>query len=213
MKRFKLIPDFQNRQKLSVCFKIVLILCSLSRATAQQKVDYVLPKAAFNSTEAYTMLDEGSNTITGTISFKKRGYVNYPSYQSKVLLYPVTAHLTEFIELKKKYNSKKKQAAMTKEAAMARIETKTIDDKGNFVFTNLKPGKYYVVSLVIWEKVRGNKVQSGPVIANYNMLGIQMGGGYVPTEMRYESRAYEEEVGDYIEVDADHKPNVINIAK
>ncbi|ULT25841.1 prealbumin-like fold domain-containing protein [Sphingobacterium sp. E70] len=64
---------------------------------------------------------------------------------------------------------------MTKEAAMARIETKTIDDKGNFVFTNLKPGKYYVVSLVIWEKVRGNKVQSGPVIANYNMLGIQMG--------------------------------------
>ncbi|ULT25842.1 hypothetical protein KUH03_02305 [Sphingobacterium sp. E70] len=71
MKRFKLIPDFQNRQKLSVCFKIVLILCSLSTATAQQKVDYVLPKAAFNSTEAYTMLDEGSNTITGTISFKK----------------------------------------------------------------------------------------------------------------------------------------------
>ncbi|GAA4180767.1 hypothetical protein GCM10022218_35500 [Sphingobacterium ginsenosidimutans] len=185
----------------------------MSTATAQQKVDYVLPKAAFNSTEAYTMLDEGSNTITGTISFKKRGYVNYPSYQSKVLLYPVTAHLTEFIELKKKYNSKKKQAAMTKEAAMARIETKTIDDKGNFVFTNLKPGKYYVVSLVIWEKVRGNKVQSGPVIANYNMLGIQMGGGYVPAEMRYESSAYEEEVGDYIEVAADHKPNVINIAK
>lgn len=192
---------------------LVFILCSCFAAKAQKNVDYVLPTATFNKEEAYRMLDKGNNSIQGTISLKKRGYVNYPGYQSRVLLYPVTPHLTEFIELKKKYNSKKKQAVMTKEAAMARIETKTIDEKGNFEFTNLKPGKYYIVSLVIWEKVRSNKVQSGPVIANYNTLGIQMGGGYVPTETRYDSQAYENEVGDYIVVPENNKVTVVNIAQ
>jgi len=48
-------------------------------------VEYVLPTSTFNKDEAYKMLDEGNKKIEGTISFKKRGYVNYPSYMSKVL--------------------------------------------------------------------------------------------------------------------------------
>ncbi|WP_131707609.1 prealbumin-like fold domain-containing protein [Chryseobacterium angstadtii] len=199
--------------KPRTCCSFVFLLCFCLGVEAQKNVEYVLPTSAFNKEEAYKMLDEGNNSIEGTISLKKRGYVNYPGYLSTVLLYPVTPHLTEFIELNKKYNSRKKQAAMTKEAAMVRIETKTIDSKGNFVFTNLKPGKYYIVSLVTWEKVRANKVQSGPVSANYNMLGIQMGGGHVPTETRYESQAYEKEVGDYIEVSGNNKITTVNIAQ
>lgn len=194
-------------------YTLIFLLCFFCNAKAQKNIEYVLPTTAFNKEEAYKMLEEGNNSIEGTLSFKKRGYVNYPGYLAKVLLYPVTPHLTEYIELKKKYDSRKKQAAMTKEAAMARIETKTIDEKGNFVFTNIKPGKYYVVSLVTWEKVRSNQVQSGPVTSNKNGLGIQMGGGSFPTETRYESRAYEEEVGEYIEVSGNNKVTVINIAK
>ncbi|WET50016.1 hypothetical protein PYS58_02570 [Chryseobacterium indologenes] len=195
------------------CCTLIFLLCFYCNSKAQKNIEYVLPTAAFNKEEAYKMLEEGNRNIEGTLSFKKRGYVNYPDYQAKVLLYPVTPHLTEYIELKKKYDSRKKQAAMTKEAAMARIETKTIDDKGNFVFTNVRPGKYYIVSLVTWEKVSANRVQSGPVVANKNKLGIQMGGGYFPTETRYESKAYEEEVGGYIDVSENNKVTVINIAK
>lgn len=195
----------------NTCCTLIFLLCFYFNAKAQKNVEYVLPVSTFNKEEAYKMLEEGNSSIEGTISFKKRGYVNYPGYLAKVLLYPVTPHLVEYIELKKKYNSRKKQAAMTKEAAMARIETKTIDAKGNFVFTNIKPGKYYIVSLVIWEKVRSNQVQSGPVTSNKNMIGIQMGGGYFPTETQYESKAYEEEVGEYIEVSKNN--TVINIAK
>lgn len=195
------------------CCILIFLLCFYFNAKAQRNIEYVLPTASFDKEETYKMLDKGNGSIEGTISFKKRGYVNYPGYLEKVLLYPVTPHLTEYIELKKKFNSRKKQAAMTKEAAMARIETKTIDSKGNFVFTNIKPGKYYIVSLVTWEKVRGNQVQSGPVVANKNMIGIQMGGGSFPTETRYESKAYEEEVGDYIEVLGNNKATVVNIAK
>ncbi|MEY8760647.1 hypothetical protein [Chryseobacterium tongliaoense] len=194
-------------------FGILVFLFVFSIVKAQKKTEYVLPTSAFVKEEAYTMLEEGNNSIQGRISLKKRGYVNYPSYRDKVLLYPVTPHLLEYIELKKKYNSRKKQAAMTKEASMARIETKTIDDKGNFVFTDLKPGKYYIVSWVTWEKVTGSQVQSGPVQANYNMLGIQMGGGYVPTETRYDATAYEKEIGEYIEVTGNGKITTVDIAR
>lgn len=182
-------------------------------ARAQKKIEYVLPTAEFNKLEAYKMLEEGTNTIQGNVSFKKRGYTNYPHYTDKVLLFPVTPHLLEYLELRKKYNSKRKQAALIKEAMMAKIETKTLDDKGNFEFVNLKPGKYYIVSWVAWEKVTSSQVQSGPVVANYNMLGQQMGLGYVPTETQYSSRGVEEEIGEFVEVAGDRKVIKVNMAR
>jgi len=118
-----------------------MLLCGVSFiARAQKNIEFVLPSTPFNQEEADKMLEEGNSTIQGNISFKKRGYVNYPGFSDMVLLYPATAYFQEYIELKKKYNTKKKQAGLTREAAMARIETKTLDSKGNFVFTNIKPG-------------------------------------------------------------------------
>lgn len=192
---------------------IILLLAFSFTARAQSKVEYILPTAAFDKLATYKMLDEGTNSIQGRISLKKRGFVNYPGFEDKVLLYPVTPHLLEYIELKTKYNSKRKQAGMTKEAAMARIETKTTDSKGNFVFRNIKPGKYYIVTWVVWEKVRGSQVQSGPVVANYNMLGQQMGGGYVPTETRYDATAHEMEIGEFVEVTGEGKVTTVDIAR
>jgi hypothetical protein len=193
---------------------VIAFMLSLSLlARAQKQPEYMLPASAFNKEEAYKMLDEGTNSIQGRISLKKRGWVNYPGFKDMVLLYPVTPHLVEYIELKKKYNSKKKMAVMTKEAAMARIETKTIDSKGNFEFTNIKPGKYYIVSWVTWEKVTRNEVQTGPTVVNYNMLGIAMGAAYTPTETRYDATAYEKEIGEYIEVTGDGRVITVDIAR
>lgn len=199
--------------KPQLCGIIVFLLGFSLIAGAQKKPTYMLPASAFNSVETYKMLEEGTNSIQGRISFKKRGWVNYPGYRDQVLLYPVTPHLLEYIELKKKYNSRTKQAAMTKEAALARIETKTLDSKGTFVFNNLKPGKYYIVSWVEWEKVRSSQVQSGGVVANYNMLGQQMGGGYVPTSTRYDSKAFEKEIGEFIEVTGEGNVITVNMAR
>ncbi|GAB0157127.1 hypothetical protein CHRYSEOSP005_23960 [Chryseobacterium sp. Alg-005] len=201
-----------NNHIKTFIFSIIMLISYLS-VRAQKAPEFIQPSVAFNKEEAYKMLEEGDNTIQGNISFKKRGYVNHPGYSDIVLLYPATPYFREYIELKKKYNSKKKQAGLTREAAMARIETKTIDDKGNFQFTNIKPGKYYIVSWIKWEKVTRNEVQSGPIVANRNMLGIQMGGGYFPTETRYESQAFENEVGDYIEVSAGNPVTTVNIAQ
>lgn len=196
----------------SFVFSTVFLLSYIS-LRAQKTPEFIPPSIPFDKEEAYKMLEEGNNSIRGNISFKKRGYVNYPGFRDLVLLYPATPYFREYIELKKKYNSKKKQAGLTREAAMARIETKTIDDKGNFQFTNIKPGTYYIVSWIKWEKVTRNEVQSGPVVANRNMLGIQMGGGYFPTETRYDSQAYENEIGDYIEVSASNPVTTVNIAQ
>ena len=196
------------------CYILFFLLLFSFAAKAQSKTALILPASAFNKEEAYKMLEEGSNSIQGRISLKKRGFVNYPAYLDQVLLYPVTPHLLEYLELKKKYNSKKKMAAMAKEAAMARIETKTIDTKGNFQFTNLKPGKYYIVSWVTWEKVTRNQVQSGPVqVAGYNMLGVAVGTSYLPTETRYDATAYEKEIGEFIDVAGSNKTVTIDIAK
>ncbi|CAM3109419.1 hypothetical protein DRF59_19820 [Chryseobacterium flavum] len=201
-----------NKHVKSFVFSIIFLVPYLS-VRAQKTPEFIPPAVAFNKEEAYKMLDEGNNSIRGNISLKKRGYVNYPGFSDMVLLYPATPYFQEYIELKKKYNSKKKQAGLTREAAMARIETKTIDDKGNFQFTNIKPGKYYIVSWIKWEKVTRNEVQSGPVTANRNMLGIQMGGGYFPTKTQYESQAYENEVGAYIEVSANNPVTTVTIAQ
>lgn len=192
---------------------IIFLLAFSFTARAQSKIEYILPAAAFDKEVTYKMLDEGTNSIQGRISLKKRGFVNYPGFEDKVLLYPATPHLLEYIELKKKYNNKRKQAVMTKEAAMARIETKTKDTEGHFEFRNIKPGKYYIVSWVVWEKVRGSQVQSGPVVAHYNMLGQQMGGGYVPTETRYDATAHEMEIGEFVEVTGTGKVTMVDIAK
>ena len=180
---------------------------------AQKQPEYVLPTTPFNKEEGYKMLEEGTNSIRGSVSLKKRGWINYPDYSDRVMLYPVTPYLLEYIELKKKYNSKKKQAAMTKEAAVNRIETKVLDDKGSFVFSDIKPGRYYIVSWVTYEKVRSSQVQSGPVIANYNMLGQQMGMGYVPTETRYDATAFEREIGEFVNVAGNGQVITITIAR
>lgn len=202
-----------HHQKPHIFYIIVFLLGFSYMARAQKKTEFILPTSVFNKEETYKLLEEGTNGIQGRISLKKRGYVNYPAFKDKVILYPVTPHLLEYLAIKKKYNSKTKQGAMTKEAAMARIETKTIDDKGTFVFSNLKPGKYYIVSWVTWEKVRSSQVQSGPVIASYNMLGIQAGGGYVPTETHFDATAYEKEIGDFIEVIGEGKLITVTIAR
>ncbi|NIF06151.1 hypothetical protein F3J23_11935 [Chryseobacterium sp. Tr-659] len=205
------INPFIPQHSCSILFFLFVFSFAIK---AQSKTELILPASSFNKEEAYKMLEEGTNSIQGRISLKKRGYVNYPGYQDQVLLYPVTPHLLEYLELKKKYNSKRKMAAMAKEAAMARIETKTIDNRGNFEFINLKPGKYYIVSWVTWEKVRRNEVQSGPVqVAGYNMLGVAMGTSYLPTETRYDATAYEKEIGEFVEVAGSNKTATIDIAR
>lgn len=203
----------KHHLRLTLCSFVICLLSSSLTTKAQKKPEFFLPASAFDSATAYKMLEEGTNTIQGRISLKKRGYVNYPGFKEKVLLFPVTQHLLEYLELQKKYNSKTKQAAMTKEASMARIETKTIDSKGNFVFTDLKPGKYYIVSLVIWEKVTSSQVVSGPTVANRNIYGVQIGAGYTPTETHYDATAHEREVGDFIEITGDGKVVTVTIAK
>lgn len=192
---------------------IVFLLSFSSLARAQKQPEYILPTSPFNKEEAYNMLEEGTNSIQGRISLKKRGWVNYPGFKDIVLLYPVTPYLVAYLALKKQYNGKKKLAVMTTEATMARIETKTIDSEGNFEFTNIKPGKYYIVSWVTWEKVTRNEVQTGPTIVNYNMLGIAMGAAYTPTETRYDATAYEKEIGEFVEVVGEGKVVTINIAR
>jgi hypothetical protein len=61
-----------------------------------------------------------------------------------ISLYPITPYLEEYLQLKQKNKEGKQVAAITSLAASFRIETKILSEKGEFVITGLKPGKYYL---------------------------------------------------------------------
>jgi len=130
---------------------LLLFLCC-SIAYAQKAPQWVLPTTPFNEAETARLMERGSATIEGTATLKKKGKDNFGVKGSQILLFPVTPYLTEFLELKKKFNSRKKQATMSPVAFTYRIEGRFLDDKGTFQFTNLKPGKYYIISWIAFAR-------------------------------------------------------------
>ncbi len=63
-------------------------------------------------------------------------------------LYPTTGYLLEYLELKKKDKEGKRMAAIMPLANAYRIDYEVITETGDFLFINLKPGKYYITGLV-----------------------------------------------------------------
>lgn len=181
----------------ALCLALGLATLHLA-AQAQKKPEYFFPTTLFDEETATRQLDEGTNTIRGRAYLKKSRLYNYPKQGEKILLFPVTPYLTEFIELRKKYNNQRKQAVMTPAAFMYRIETKFVDEQGGFEYTGIKPGKYYAITWISYWKERKYQVRTGTESA-YNVFGQVLW-----TSPTYEERSYwydvEREVNGFIEV-------------
>jgi hypothetical protein len=63
------------------------------------------------------------------------------------MLFPVTPYFEEFYNMRKKYENKKTTVYMSEEAFKYRVEALT-DNRGRFKFEKLKPGKYYLETIV-----------------------------------------------------------------
>lgn len=116
----------------------------------------MMAKTPYDTIAARAALAEGNGTIKGVAFTRpnktiygrtgKRIYAN----KIKVLLFPVTPYLLEYLELKKKENYKKlKFAYLSPEAWRFRLEAVTNSD-GEFTFPKMKPGKYYLQGLLNW---------------------------------------------------------------
>jgi len=176
---------------------LLLFLCC-SIAYAQKAPQWVLPATPFNEAETARLMERGSATIEGTATLKKKGKDNFGVKGSQILLFPVTPYFTEFLELKKKFNSRKKQATMSPVAFTYRIEGRFLDDKGTFQFTNLKPGKYYIISWIAFARQKTVAVQTG-TSTSYNVYGYALGSSPIYEDYHYDV-FIENEVSGFVEV-------------
>jgi len=176
---------------------LLLFLCC-SIAYAQKAPQWVLPTTPFNEAETARLMERGSATIEGTATLKKKGKDNFGVKGSQILLFPVTPYFTEFLELKKKFNSRKKQATMSPVAFTYRIEGRFLDDRGTFQFTNLKPGKYYIISWIAFAKQKTVAVQTG-TSTSYNVYGYALGSSPIYEDHHYDV-FIENEVSGFVEV-------------
>lgn len=185
-------------KSLLVCLLLVMYTCM---AFAQKSPEWVLPSIPFNEAETAKLMEKGTSTIRGTATLKKQGKDNFGVKGSQILLFPATPYFNAFLELQKKFNSRKKQATMGPIAFTYRLEGRFIDDKGSFEFTGLKPGKYYIVSWIAFAKQKTVAVQTGTT-TSYNVYGYALGSSAI-YEDRYYDVFIENQIGGFTEVKAE----------
>lgn len=124
-------------------------------ANAQKPIEIMQPSIPFNDSVASKMLNGGTAQIKGIAYYEGRTLIGikseatvYAPAGTIVALYPLTSYLEEYLKLKKKNKEGKRIATISPLAACYRIESKVFSQKGEFIIPGLKPGKYYLESMV-----------------------------------------------------------------
>ena len=132
---------------------LLCFICNVFFANAQKPIQILQPKIEFDIKQATEMLNDGTAEIKGVSYYEqrtpigiKREATSYARIGTIVTLYPLTAYLEEYLELKKKNKKGKVLAAISPLASAYRIETKVYSQTCEFSFRGLKPGKYYIES-------------------------------------------------------------------
>ena len=153
--------------------KIKSMLCILycawfgNEIRAQEQLKPVFPATTFNKGQADSMLNNGTATVRGVVAKKKKNPDN--TYLGIVVtLFPCTEYFNEWYELQKKSRKEKRLAMMSPEAYSYRILAKASDKDGTFEFRNLKPGKYYMQTMV----------RQGQMKEMWNQVGTSTSVGY-----------------------------------
>ncbi|MCQ9641320.1 hypothetical protein MP478_18215 [Chryseobacterium sp. WG14] len=139
------------------------------------------PQAFFDKKLARDMLAFGNSTIEGVASTKQKttfgikpllGEKHYARQGTVVMLFPVTPYFEEFYNMRKKYENKKTTVYMSEDAFKYRVEALT-DDRGRFKFEKLKPGKYYLETIINFTATANYQKQTGTT-DTYNGMGGYM---------------------------------------
>ncbi len=101
------------------------------------------PSQEFDPQLAKTALERGTSTIKGQAC----SFYNHMVLKTnvKVALFPWTPYLEEWYNLRETKTDKNTQVRASDEAFKYRIATET-NAKAEFQFTELKPGKYYILA-------------------------------------------------------------------
>lgn len=141
----------------------------------------LFPPAEFDKNLAAQALKEGSSTIIGKGCAIYDGRRFEASYV-RVILYPVTPYFEKWYQLREKKEDKSTNVFINREASKYAIATQTNGD-GKFVFSRLKPGKYFVQMLFNFQQIKTEKVYEG---SDYDTDYYSLRDYYVPRESRLE---------------------------
>lgn len=159
----------------------------------------IYPEFAFDSLTAREQLKRGKGTIQGIAFTKaKNSFGVKPlladriyATNTRIVLFPVTPYFEAWRELRRKKESKKTYVYMSNEAYRFRLETMT-DNYGNFTFTEMKPGRYFIQAIVGWSTTRTTNVYTG---SGYNGYGRT--DYYTP---QYSSVSHSDRIEEYVEI-------------
>jgi hypothetical protein len=157
--------------------KLTLIFCGIilfSQDFNAQKIvniKVVQPQTTFDFKLAADMINTGKSEIKGKAFFEtKAGLIGrkiepdtYVRRGHVITLYPITPYFQEFLDLRKQDKKDKQMAAVSSEANSFRLLTKVYNDEGDFLFTGLKPGKYFLESFVYFPSGIGGYEVNGIV--------------------------------------------------
>jgi len=144
-----------------------------SRTAPPSDVNILKPSATFDLASAKSALEPGNATITGTACTRhsvEGGGGMYLAANKKVLLFPDTPYLEEFLKLMRHAKAGRDQVYGDPQFFATRLEGMT-NSKGQFRFAQMKPGKYYLftqmTTAVDGTHMGGGVDASGPVIVHY----------------------------------------------
>jgi hypothetical protein len=148
-----------------IFFKVLLLFpFTYSLVKAQKPVEIMQPSISFDDSVASKMLSGGTAAIKGIAYYEGRTLIGikseatvYAPVGTIAALYPLTPYIEEYLKLKKKNKEGKRMATISRAAASCRIETKVFSAKGEFIIPGLRPGKYYIESIVNFPSGIGGK--------------------------------------------------------
>lgn len=134
------------------------------------------PTAPFDAAVAKAALGPGSSVIRGqACAF----YMNTLAYAagSKVLLYPATPHLEQAVQLAKKAKAGRDQVVPDPAALTTRMEA-TANERGEFQFSQMKPGRYYLTTRIAAAFSGTRDVYAGRVEDGFGAANVYRSEGF-----------------------------------
>jgi hypothetical protein len=176
-----------KQRNLTFSVLCIIVITVVSVIPGSLKAQYVQPErddtirmfaqTPFDTLQAKQALARGKSTIKG-VAFTRppenssglhlKTGKKLLANKMRVVLYPVTPYLLEYLKLKDKENPKKlKFAYLTPQAYYYRLEAIT-NSTGEFTFPEMKPGKYYLEAVLNWNSYGTYSKYTG---SGYNSYG------------------------------------------
>lgn len=133
------------------------------------RLNLLKPSAPFDLVAAKDALKPGHSIIRGQACGGWEGNLVYGS--QPILLYPVTPYLEQLIALDKKADPVKDRVITDPQAVATRMEAKP-NDRGEFQFSQMKPGRYYLLTTISAIFGGSHDVYAGRVSTDFGSAAV-----------------------------------------